>query len=231
MNSRVSAAHSSNPRASTAKPSRRAGWSICATRGRLEGYAAPLACQSDIGGSAPGGMAVYASEIYQEGLRIPALKLHDAGQPNKAIFRLIESNSRQPRNVLGDVRAQLAACASGERALVRLNERYGADEFRVYTPELHDYAERLVRAEIAALPDGVYEFEDYVDGLGAEPERIRFKASVAIRGDYIDIDWSGTSGQIKAAINGPMPTTRAVARVTTARRASRIQPRILATRR
>jgi N-methylhydantoinase B len=178
--------------------------------GRLEGYAATLAHQSDIGGIAPGGMAVYATEIFQEGLRIPTLKLYEAGRPNEAIFRLIESNTRQPRNVLGDIRAQLAACASGERALGRLIEHYGADVFRVYTRALHDYAERLIRAEISALPDGTYEFEDYVDGVGAEPERIRFKASVAIRGDGIDIDWSGTSGQVKAAINGPMPTTRAM---------------------
>lgn len=178
--------------------------------GRLEGYAATLAHQSDVGGIAPGGMAVYATEIYQEGLRIPALKLYEAGQPNQAIFRLIESNTRQPRNVMGDVRAQLAACASGERALKQLIERYGPASFRRYTRELHDHAERLIRAEIAALPDGTYEFEDFLDGLGVAPERIRFKASVAIRGDHIDIDWSGTADQVKAAINGPLPTTKAM---------------------
>ena len=121
--------------------------------GAIEGFVATLAHQQDVGGIAPGGMAVYATEIFQEGLRIPALKLIEAGRPNNAIFRLIERNTRAPTNVMGDVRSQLAACNTGERALVRLIEHYGSSTFRRYAAELHDYAERLIRAEIAALPD------------------------------------------------------------------------------
>ena len=179
--------------------------------GRIEGYVATLAHQCDVGGIAPGGMAVYAAEIYQEGLRIPALKLYEAGKPNEAIFRLIEKNSRQPVEVLGDIRAQLAACGNGERGLKSLIDRYGAENFRVYTGELHNYAERLIRAEISALPDGTYEYEDFFDGLGEQPEPIRFKVALTIAGDQISIDWTGTSKQVKAAINGPMPTTYAMA--------------------
>ena len=178
---------------------------------RLEGYVATLAHQTDVGGIAPGGMAVYATEIYQEGLRIPLLKLFDGGEPNDAIFRLIERNSRYPIHVLGDIRAQIAACANGERALARLVEKYGADNFRRYTEELHNYAERLIRAEIQALPDGTYEFEDFVDGMGEDPEPIRFKVALTIAGDEVLIDWTGTSKQVKAAINGPLPTTLAMA--------------------
>ena len=178
---------------------------------RLEGYVATLAHQTDVGGIAPGGMAVYATEIYQEGLRIPMLKLFDGGEPNDAIFRLIERNSRYPIHVLGDIRAQIAACANGERALARLVEKYGADNFRRYTEELHNYAERLIRAEIQALPDGTYEFEDFVDGMGEDPEPIRFKVALTIAGDEVLIDWTGTSKQVKAAINGPLPTTLAMA--------------------
>jgi len=177
----------------------------------IEGYVATLAHQADVGGIAPGGMAVYATEVYQEGLRIPALKLYEAGQPNQAILRLIEKNSRQPTEVLGDIRAQLAACGNGERGLKSLITRYGAGQFRLYTEELHNYAERLIRAEISALPDGTYHYEDFFDGLGAEPEPIRFKVALTIAGDQIDIDWTGTSRQVKAAINGPMPTTYAMA--------------------
>ncbi len=178
--------------------------------GLIEGYVATLAHQCDVGGIAPGGMAVYATEIFQEGLRIPILKLHDAGEPNEAIFRLIERNTRLPVHVLGDIRAQLAACNNGEKALLRLIERHGPAKFRLYTEELHDYAERLIRAEIAALPDGTYVFEDFLDGLGEVPERIRFRAALTIAGDGIEIDWTGTSAQVKAAINGPMPTTYAM---------------------
>ncbi|TCR63071.1 hydantoinase B/oxoprolinase family protein [Bosea sp. BK604] len=178
---------------------------------RVEGYIATLAHQCDVGGIAPGGMAVYGTEIYQEGMRIPILKLHEAGVPNEAIFKLVALNSRQPVEVLGDLRAQLAACGNGEKGLKALIERYGAEEFRFYTQELHDYAERLIRAEIGALPDGTYEFEDFLDGLGENPEPIRFKVALTIAGDQVIVDWTGTSPQVKAAINGPMPTTNAMA--------------------
>ncbi|MDA0675666.1 MAG: hydantoinase B/oxoprolinase family protein [Proteobacteria bacterium] len=178
--------------------------------GAVEGFVATLAHQQDVGGIAPGGMAVYATEIFQEGLRIPTLKLFEAGKPNQAIFRLIEKNTRAPTNVMGDIRSQIAACSTGERAMLRLIGRYGAATFRRYADELHDYAERLIRAEIAALPDGTWTFEDYVDGLGDHPTPIRFKVALTIAGDQVIIDWAGTSPQVKAAINGPMPTTNAM---------------------
>ncbi len=179
--------------------------------GQVEGYVATLAHQCDVGGIAPGGMAVYATEIFQEGLRIPILKLYAAGVPTQAIFKLIERNTRYPMQVLGDIRAQLAACGNGARALYALIESHGAAAFRTCTEELHDYAERLIRAEIAALPDGTYHFEDFLDGMGENPEPIRFMVAVTIAGDSIEIDWTGTSAQVAAAINGPMPTTRAMA--------------------
>ena len=178
--------------------------------GDIEGFVATLAHQQDVGGIAPGGMAVYATEIFQEGLRIPALKLFDAGRSVDAIFRLIERNTRSPINVMGDIRSQIAACNNGERELVSLIERYGASTFRLYAEELHNYAERLIRAEIRALPNGTWTFEDFVDGLGEHPTPIRFKASLTIADDRIEIDWTGTSPQVKAAINGPMPTTNAM---------------------
>jgi N-methylhydantoinase B len=178
--------------------------------GEIEGFVATLAHQQDVGGIAPGGMAVYATEIFQEGLRIPALKLFEAGRPVDAIFRIIERNTRAPVNVMGDIRSQIAACNIGDRAFSALVGRYGAAAFRMYAAELHDYAERLIRAEIAALPDGTWTFEDFVDGLGENPEPIKFRAALTIAGDQIEIDWAGTSSQVKAAINGPMPTTRAM---------------------
>ena len=80
------------------------------------------------------------------------------------MFRIIEKNTRQPVEVLGDLRAQIAACNVGERGLIELVERYGR-ESRRYIDELHDSAERLMRAELAALPDGVYASTDYIDGV------------------------------------------------------------------
>lgn len=178
--------------------------------GIIEGYVATLAHQSDVGGIAPGGMAVFAQDIFQEGLRIPVLKLFEEGKLNKAILDLVERNTRIPTNVIGDIYAQIAACTTGEKAFVRLVQRYGSAEFRRYTEELHDYAERLIRSEIAAIPDGTYAFEDYLDGLGEHPEPIRFCARLTVSGDHIHVDWTGTSPQVKAAINGPLPTTHAM---------------------
>jgi len=177
---------------------------------RLEGYVATLAHQSDVGGIAPGGMAVYAEDIFQEGLRIPVLKLFEAGKLNKAILDLIERNTRMPTDVIGDIFAQIAACTTGEQAFRRLVQRYGSDDFRRYTEELHDYAERMIRNEILAIPDGKYAFEDFLDGLGENPEPIRFRATVTVSVDHIHVDWTGTSQQVKAAINGPLPTTHAM---------------------
>lgn len=177
---------------------------------RLEGYVATLAHQSDVGGIAPGGMGVFAEEIFQEGFRIPVLKLFDAGRLNDAILRLIERNTRMPTDVIGDVYSQIAACTNGEKTLAGLIQRYGSEEFRRYTQALHDYTERLMRKEISALPDGTYRFEDYLDGLGEDPDPIRFCAAIKVAGDHIHIDWTGTSDQVKGAINGPLPTTHAM---------------------
>ena len=99
--------------------------------GALEGYAATMAHHSDVGGIAPGSIAVHATEIYQEGLRIPLSKLFDGGVEDATLWRLLEANTRQPTHVLGDVRAQLAACRVGERGLTALVQRYGADAHRI----------------------------------------------------------------------------------------------------
>jgi N-methylhydantoinase B len=172
--------------------------------GELEGYAATMAHHSDVGGIAPGSVAVHATEIYQEGLRIPLLKLHDAGRENATLMRVIEKNTRQPVHVLGDLRAQVSACGAGERGLTSIVQRYRAEESRRYMDELQATAERLMRAEIAALPDGRYAFVDFIDGVGERPEPLRIQVELEIAGDEISIDLTGTSPQIEASLNCPV---------------------------
>ena len=171
--------------------------------GELEGYAATMAHHSDVGGIAPGSIAVHATEIYQEGLRIPLSKLVDGGVENETLFRLLASNTRQPVHVLGDLRAQLAACRVGERGLTALLERYGADAHS-YLDELQRVAERMMRAELALLPDGVHAFTDYIDGVGDDPEPIPISVRVEISGDEVLIDFEGTSPQVEASVNCPV---------------------------
>jgi N-methylhydantoinase B len=177
--------------------------------GSLEGYAATMAHHSDVGGITPGSVAVHATEIYQEGLRMPLLKLYEAGRPNETLLRVIEKNTRQPVFVLGDIRAQIAACRTGERGLADILERYGADQAHRYMDEIQAQAERLMRAEIAALPDGEYHFDDYIDGYGDPARPLRISVAMTVAGSEIDIDLTGTAEQVPAGLNCPVGLVRA----------------------
>ncbi|MBI3824827.1 MAG: hydantoinase B/oxoprolinase family protein [Candidatus Rokubacteria bacterium] len=171
----------------------------------VQGYATTLAHHTDVGGLSPGAIAVHATEIFQEGLRIPLLRLYAAGEPNETLLAILEHNVRVPRKVLGDLRAQVAGCYRGEQAYLELLERYGVPTFWRYLEAIQAHAERVMRAEIARLPDGTYRFTDFIDGLGEHPEPIRFQVAITIKGDEAVVDWTGTSPQVKAAINAPGP--------------------------
>ena len=114
----------------------------------LQGFAVVIAHQTDMGGRVAGSNASDSTEIYQEGLRIPVVKLYDRGVPSRSVFRIIEKNVRVPDRVLGDLGAQYAACKVGEREFAKLLRRYGVQTAHTYMAELMDYAERLTRHEI-----------------------------------------------------------------------------------
>jgi N-methylhydantoinase B len=172
------------------------------------GFACTVAHQTDIGGLVPGSNSIHSTEIFQEGLCIPTLKLYDRGHLNKAIMDMIAKNVRVPVLVLGDIRAQLSACTMGENAFLDLIEKYGAETLETYLEGLILHTERLVRAEIAAWPDGVCTFADYIDGLGEDPEPIRIQVTLTIEGDSMTVDFDGTSPQVKAGLNSPLPFTK-----------------------
>ncbi|MCE2481425.1 MAG: hydantoinase B/oxoprolinase family protein [Alphaproteobacteria bacterium] len=177
--------------------------------GTIEGFATTLVHQIDLGGAAPGSNAVFSSEIYQEGLRIPIIKLYDRGAPNRSFFKILEKNTRLPDKVAGDMRAQVAACRTAERAYLKLIDKYGVERFRRLLGEMHEHAEALMREEIAALPDGSWSFTDYLDGFGEKPEPIPLAVTVTIAGSEVTIDWTGSAGEVAAAINCPIPFTKA----------------------
>jgi N-methylhydantoinase B len=179
--------------------------------GIREGFAATMAHHCDVGGLTPGSTAMHATEIYQEGLRLPIVKLYEQNQPSMPIFRIIEKNTRQPVQVAGDLKAQVAACAVGERGLRDLFRRFGANTTSIYLEELLDRAERLMRAEIAALPDGEYCHVDHIDGFGDDPKPLTISVRVKIVGDEIIIDMAGTSPQMPAAINCPIAMSNSAA--------------------
>lgn len=179
--------------------------------GAVEGFVCILVHQADIGGLAPGSMAMHATEIFQEGLRIPLVRLFDGGVMDETVAAFLAANSRMPEEVMGDLRAQIAACTSGEQEFSRLLDKYGASTFRAIVNELHDYSEEIVRSAIAAMPDGRYEAVDWIDGLGETGGPVRFQVAVTVDGDEIEIDWTGTSPQVEGAINGPVAVTWSLA--------------------
>jgi N-methylhydantoinase B len=153
----------------------------------------------------PGSNSTNSVDIYQDGLRIPALKLYERGIANEAIFAILAKNVRVPDKVLGDLRATIAAAGIGAREYEKLARRYGPATLRRYTDALLDYSEQLAREEIRALPDGVYEFTDYIDADGSEAGTVTIKVRVTIAGDRVLADFEGSSPQVRAGINSPLP--------------------------
>ena len=173
--------------------------------------AATISHQADIGGRVPGSNASDSTEIFQEGLRIPPIKLYMGGELNETMWRLIEKNVRIPIQVLGDMRAQLSACTIAENQFLELVGRFGLETTRFYMGEVIDHTERLARAAIRKLPDGEFAFEDWVDDDGIDRDRaIRLLCRITKRDDAIKVDWAGSSEQVKGAINCTLSFTKAV---------------------
>ncbi len=165
-------------------------------------YVASRAHHADVGGIAPGSMAV-AVDIYQEGLRIPPVRLRREGcqEPDPDMVRLLMANVRTPEEREGDIRAQMASLDVGTRRLHELMGDHGVEEPVAYVGHLIEYAERMTRALIADLPDGTYRFEDRLDddGMGSGPLPIR--VAVTIEGDEAEVDFTGTAPQCVGPLN------------------------------
>lgn len=167
----------------------------------LQGFSVVICHHTDVGGRVAGSNASDSTEIFQEGLRIPALKLFEAGVPNDTLFKMIDINVRLPDRVIGDLKAQFAACRTGARELGKMFDRYGAEMTSTYFAELLDYAERMTRAEIAAWPDGTYSFTDYIDDDGFNDEPLPIAVAITVHGDSVTVDFEGSAPQVPAALN------------------------------
>ena len=163
----------------------------------------------DVGGSTPGSCDCESTEIYQEGLRYPPMKLYDRGVPNETLLDIIKANSRVPEIITGDIEAFRSACRAGESRFLELVKDYGWETIDLYFGELLDYAERLTRAEIKAMPDGEYDFIDYIDDDGVDPGAVKLQLKITVANDTITYDFTGTSPQRKGAINNPYASSTA----------------------
>jgi len=168
-------------------------------------YVASRAHHADVGGTYAGSMGI-CREIYQEGIRIPPIKLMVAGKMQSDVLRLLLNNVRTPEEREGDLNAQIAACHTGAARLLEIVERYGLSRVHRVLTELQDYAEKLMRAFLNKVPHGRYEAEDFLDddGAGSGPVRIAvaltFQRSAAGR-PVVTVDFTGSSPQVAGSIN------------------------------
>jgi N-methylhydantoinase B len=167
-------------------------------------YVAARAHHSDVGGMSPGSMPL-SQEIFQEGIRIPPLKLYSRGKLDRSLLQFLLFNVRTPLEREGDLAAQVGSLRIGEKRLVELVERNGAAEVTAYVRGLHRYAESTMRKVIAAIPEGVYRAEDHLDDDGldtsARSGAVRIKVAIEVARDRMKVDFTGTDPQVRGCLN------------------------------
>ena len=179
--------------------------------GRVIGHVVTIAHHADVGGKTAGGNGCDATELFQEGICLPPVRLMAAGEPVEHVWRLLERNVRVPNQVLGDLRAQLAAGHVGARGLLALADEHGPRRLADLGAAVLDYAADRARLAIREIPDGVYGFTDYLDDDGIDPEPIPIQVTLHVAGDRITVDFTGSGRQVRGAINCPLPFTKSAA--------------------
>ena len=170
--------------------------------GRLVAFSAAMTHHQDMGGMSAGSVPTNATEIYQEGLRLPPLKFRDAGKLNETLVAIIRQNVRIPDTVMGDINAQLAACSIGVRRITELTRKFGHDALTGLFSELLDRSEIMTRKALAKIPQGTYRYVDYLDNDGVDLDKpIRIEVAVTVGQSGIHIDFTGTSPQVRGPMN------------------------------
>jgi N-methylhydantoinase B len=175
--------------------------------GRRVAIVGVLVHHLDVGGGAPGSYDPEATEIFQEGIRIPPVKVVERGARNEALISTLLRNTREPANVGGDFASQLAALRIGVENLASVAHRYGLDTLAAATRAIQTQSEAAMRAAVSAVPEGIYTFEDFVDddGLGTGPIPIRVRLEVT--GDALVVDLTGSGPQVTGPVNCTMNMT------------------------
>ncbi|MCP4416341.1 MAG: hydantoinase B/oxoprolinase family protein [Chloroflexi bacterium] len=175
-------------------------------------FVASRAHHADVGGMSPGSMPL-STELFQEGIIIPPIKLVAAGQRNDAVWQLILRNVRTPDERNGDLAAQLAAHAIGSKRLTEIVARYSLADALAHAEALIDYAKTLTETAVSHIPDGHYSFTDHLDDDGQpNSPRIPIKVTITVKGDTLHVDFSGTAAAVRGNLNAvPAITKSAVA--------------------
>jgi N-methylhydantoinase B/oxoprolinase/acetone carboxylase alpha subunit len=175
--------------------------------GELRAWVCNIAHVAEIGGMAPGSFSASATEVYQEGLRLPPVKLFRRGEPVEDVWRIMLANHRTPDHTWGDFNAMVGSLHVGLRRLEELYEEHGAEAIEEAVPALLDYSEAWIRRDIAALPDGTYSGEDCQEDDGFEQRPYWLRVDLTIAGDELIVDWSRSDLQARGVINAPYPVT------------------------
>jgi N-methylhydantoinase B len=164
--------------------------------GALVGFFAINVHWIDIGGCVP-----HSTDIFMEGLQLRSIKLWSKGEPIEEVYRIIENNTRQPVELMGDIAAQLAGCLLGRALVAEMVDKYGVATFQRAVEIILDQSEAAARALIRSMPDGVYTSETFLDNDRASDEPLPIRIKVIVDGDEMTIDYSGIAGQVKGPIN------------------------------
>ncbi|MCD4699972.1 MAG: hydantoinase B/oxoprolinase family protein [Phycisphaerae bacterium] len=163
----------------------------------------------DMGGFAPGSMPFGVTEIYQEGLQIPPVRLCRNGELDQGISSLIMQNIRTVKVTKGDIMAQIAANNVGIDRLNEMLDKYGKNAVLHCLDDILDYGERNMRVGISKLPQGKYSFEDYIEGDGIDEKLIKIRATIEIKKDHFVVDFAGTDRQVKGPMNARISSAQA----------------------
>ena len=181
------------------------------TEGKLTAFVCNIAHHADVGGMAPGSMAGGMSEIYQEGLRIPVVRLFRRGELQEDLFELLLLNVRIPEERRGDYYAQIASCRLGRRRLLEAYETYSVNTINAAFQDIVSRTEQRMREAVLSIPDGTYTFEDMMDDDGLGTVDIPIKVRIDVAGDRVIFDFNGTSPQVAGNINVTLNATQAAA--------------------
>ncbi len=158
---------------------------------------------TDVGGAVPASLSRTLSEVHQEGIRIPPAKVVERGKLNRQVLDIFFTNVRAPEQNWGDLKAQIAACNTGERKVKEMIARFGIDTFREGVHDLLDYAEAQARQIVRGLPDGTYTFADYIDEDAPNGWPCRLKLTLTIKDDELIFDFTGSDPQLESSLNMP----------------------------
>ena len=176
----------------------------------LLGYTAIKQHWLDLG-QKDAGYILDSTDVFQEGLLLPGLKLYKAGTLDREIHNLLRFNSRLPERIIGDLNAQVSACRTGERRVIELVQRFGRAQFEAAVEAILDHGERLSRARLAALPNGSWTAEDWADDDGIDHDTmLRLKCRVTVSDETFIVDWSGSQPATRGPMNLPVGLTEGV---------------------